>query len=92
VTTAALPSVVKPNQKRWYDWPVPLLVADGDTVSNSPDLFRPLPQLFIGVGDCPDSPQGAVSFYKCDYGGFARCWGDQRRKREYGQTCTHLGR
>ena len=47
---------------RWYDWPVPILVADGHTVSNAPDLFRPLPQLFIGVGDRPDSPQGAVSF------------------------------
>ena len=50
------------TQKRWYDWPVPILVADGHTVSNAPDLFRPLPQLSIGVGDRPDSPQGAVSF------------------------------
>jgi hypothetical protein len=63
------------TQKRWYDWPVPILVADGHTVSNAPDLFRPLPKLFIGVGDRPDSPQGAVSFCKCDYGGFAKCWG-----------------
>jgi hypothetical protein len=38
------------TQKRWYDWPVPLLVADGHTVSNAPDLFRPLPQSFIGGG------------------------------------------
>ena len=61
---------------------VPILVADRHTVSNAPDLFRPLPQLFVGVGDRQDSPQGAVSFCKGDYGGFAKCWGVQRRERE----------
>ena len=73
---------------------VPILVADGHTVSNAPDLFRPLPQLYVGVGDRPDSPQGAVSFCKGEYGGFAKCWGVQKREREreYVRTCTHLGR
>jgi hypothetical protein len=60
---------------------VSILVADGHTASNAPDLFRPLPQL-VGVGDHPDSPQGAVSSCKGDYGGLAKCWGVQRRERE----------
>ena len=43
------------------------MLADGHTVSNAPDLFRP-PKLSgtgpfsTGVGDRPGSPQGAVSF------------------------------
>ncbi len=80
---AALPSVVEPHtQKRWYDWPVPILVADRHTVSNAPELFRHLPQFAIGVGDRPDSPQGAVSFCKCYYDGFAKCWGGGSGERE----------
>ena len=58
-------------------------------------VVRPVPQLVVGVGDRPDSPQGAISFCICYYDGFAKCWGGggaQENEREYGQTCTHLGR
>jgi hypothetical protein len=58
VITAALPSDVEPKTKDSMVRPVPILVADGHSVSNAPDLFRPPPQLVNGVGVPPGQSSG----------------------------------
>jgi hypothetical protein len=42
--------------------PVPILIADGHTVSNAPDIFRPPPQLILGRGTARKVPRVLAAF------------------------------